>query len=82
VPRAVSVLWLDSGLHIDHGWASAATYKEGADLSRMTVLTVGLLMDENEDRILVGLNYDEAHEAWIGAQAIARSSIQKLEYLS
>lgn len=72
---AVSVTWLDSGVHIDHGWASAEKYCESTGLNGMTVHTVGILMHEDEDTVMVGLSYDPTHDTWFGAQLIARQNI-------
>ena len=81
-PPMVRVTWLDSGMHIDHGWAPRSQYIEGVLLDRMHVTTVGMLMAEDEDTVLLGLNYDPAHDAWIGAQVISKGSIISREELN
>lgn len=77
----VMITWIDSGLHLDYGWDTKERYMEDTGLDRLVVKTVGLLMDENEESVVVGLNHDEAHDRWIGAQLIARNSILKLTRL-
>ena len=73
------VVWLDSGAHVDHGWAPAAEHwREG--LSRH-VTTVGMLMQEDDDTVAVGLNYDPDTENWYGVQLIYRPTIQSITYL-
>lgn len=77
----VKITWLDSGMHIDHGWNSADKYLGDVDINKMAVITVGLLMQSTEEIIAVGMNHDEAHDAWIGVQIIATSNVLSMEYL-
>lgn len=81
MPSMVHVEWIDSGMHMDHGWASQNEYMARASMDRLTVHTVGLLMQNGSDLVLIGLNYDPAHDAWIGVQAIQRSNIISMEML-
>ncbi len=69
----VRVVWLDSGAHVDHGWASAAQYMS-TDLSRK-VTTVGMLVDESDDVVAVGLNFDPDTDNWFGVELIYRPTI-------
>jgi len=80
-PPIYKVVWLDSGMHIDHGWASRETYLEQANLNRMEVVSVGMLMDKADDTVALGFNYDPQHDTWIGAQLIARQNIISMEEL-
>jgi hypothetical protein len=70
----VEVIWLDSGAHVDHGWASAA--KHWAEGLSRSVRTVGMLMQEDEDTLAVGLNYDPSNGSWYGVQLIYRPTVQ------
>lgn len=75
------VVWLDSGLHKDLGWASADEYLRDAGLASMTVITVGMLMHEDPDIVVLGLNHDPNHDTWIAAQMIARANVISVERL-
>jgi len=77
--RYVKVVWLDSGAHVDHGWASAKTHMQEG-LSRQ-VTTVGLLMEKSDDVIAVGLNYDPDTENWFGVELIYLPNVQSITYL-
>jgi hypothetical protein len=79
--RMAYVRWIDSGMHSDYGWAPAEKYIENADLHRMECVTVGIIMHEDEDIIVVALSHDPAHDKWISAQLIHKQSIQDLLYL-
>lgn len=81
-PEMYRVVWLDSGIHKDLGWASAADYMEGTGLAEMTVTTVGMIMHEDDDIVTLGLNYDPNHDNWIGVQLIARQNIISVERLT
>jgi hypothetical protein len=78
----VAVTWLDSGTHIDHGWASRDTYLKGTDIVRNTVTTVGLLMHKDDESVVVGLTYDPSHDHWYGAQLIALQNVHRIDYLT
>lgn len=75
------ITWYDSGMHLDEGWATADKYTEDIDLDRLLVVTVGMLMHEDDDVVVLGLSYDPAHENWYGAQLIMKLNIQKREVL-
>ncbi len=77
----VRVTWVDSGMHIDHGWASAETYREGTTVDRMSVTTVGMLVAEEADTLLVALNHDPAHDTYLSMQLILRSDVISFERL-
>lgn len=79
LPAMAKVTWLDSGAHVDHGWASAKTHwAEG--LSR-NVVTVGQVMQEDDEVIAIGLNYDPDTENWYGVQLIYKPTIKSIEML-
>jgi xanthine/CO dehydrogenase XdhC/CoxF family maturation factor len=81
VSKFVRVIWLDSGMHMDYGWDKRERYLADANLGRMEVTTVGILMHEDEETVVVALNHDKAHDTWIGAQVIARQSIITMDLL-
>lgn len=80
-PRIARITWLDTGAHVDYGWASKEKYMEGLNKDQMYVTTVGMLIDEDDDIILVGLSYEPVAKKWYGGQAIHKSSIKGIEWL-
>lgn len=79
--RMVYVRWVDSGMHSDYGWDTAAKYLDRASLRQMECVTVGILMHEDEDIIAVALSHDPEHDKWISAQLIHKQAIKDLQYL-
>ena len=75
----VKVEWIDSGTHVDHGWASAEKYMDDATPSLVT--TIGTLMDENEEVVAVALSHID-QKLWYSAELIARSNIVSFTLLS
>lgn len=75
-PRMVEVVWVDSGMHIDHGWASTEKYLTNIGLDRMTVRTVGIRVHEDDEALLVALSHDPAHDKWQGMQLILKDNIR------
>lgn len=80
--KYVEVIWIDSGMHVDYGWATTEKYKEGTTLDKMRVTTVGMLIDLTPEIVLVGLCRDPAHDKWFGAQVIDRKAVEGFRYLS
>ena len=76
IPPFVKVVWLDSGAHIDMGWSAARSNWE-AGLSR-EVCTVGMLMQEEDDVVAVGLNFDPSTGNWYSVQLIYKPTIQSI----
>ena len=80
--RPVAVRWLDSGMHIDKGWASLEDYRKDTSTQRMTVVTVGILMHEDEETLLIGQSFDPAHDHWVGGQLIVKENIIDRNWLT
>jgi hypothetical protein len=80
-PRIVRVTWLDTGAHVDYGWAKKEKYMENLNKDQMLVQTVGMVIDEDDDIILVGLSYEPVGRQWYGGQAIHKSAIKRVEWL-
>lgn len=78
----ILVRWIDSGMHVDHGWDTLDKYKEDIESMCLTVETVGKLMHETDDALMVGLTHDPTRSAWYGAQIICKSNIIEVVYLS
>jgi hypothetical protein len=77
----VSVTWIDSGTHIDHGWEKKEKYLEGLT-PKNTVQTVGIKMHEDEETIVVALSYDLVRDAWYGAEMILKQNVLAIDPLT
>lgn len=73
--EVIYVRWVDSGMHLDHGWASREDYTARAGTDRLEVESVGFLMDENDEVIVLGQCFDASGNLWNGAQLIHKPSI-------
>lgn len=77
----VSVQWIDSGIHIDDGWAPIAEYIAKAASQMGEVETVGTLIGVTDDALIVGLSVDGKNDTVFGAQVIMRSNITVVSVL-
>lgn len=85
-PTMVRVEWIDSGMSRANGWESLEKCIEGLGLAAapvrsMEVVTVGLLMHEDDDHIVVAQSYDRHNESWFSTQVIWRPALVKMEPL-
>lgn len=82
--RIVRVRWLDSGAHLDfdRGWRTLTEFMEKAALGTMEAETVGYLMHEDDDVILLGQTHNPTGDNWVGAQMIAKRNVLSREYLA
>lgn len=79
-PTPVLVEWADTGEYRGGEWATGAEHAAAlAGPDRELVRTVGYLMHEDEDRLLVALNYDKANDQYLGVQCI---NIQAVQYMA
>ena len=69
------VEWIDSGLHIDEGWAKLEVYKSVAKGWNGRVTTVGFPIYEDDQVLVLALSRDNANDSYFGGQLIARDSI-------
>jgi hypothetical protein len=76
----VLVRWIDSGLFISDGWQQLTEVIGQATGSNMTVTTIGHLIHEDDEIVVVGLSLDKDNDAVFGAQTIAKMNI--IEYRS
>lgn len=75
------ITWIDSGMHLDEGWASTAVYAERAKNWNGEVVTVGTVFHEDDKVVVVGLSRDTGNGNWYGAQLIYKSCITEREEL-
>lgn len=74
--------WIDSGLHIDEGWASLEVYQSVAKGWDGTVTTIGFPIYEDDDRIVLALSRDHQRDHYYGAQLILKSCIKARDVLA
>lgn len=79
--RVEVVEWNDSGMQGDVGWKKAETFAAAMTVDKMLAHTVGFVMHEDEDVLLLGQTYDAAHDAYCGAMAILKRDILRRETL-
>lgn len=73
----LAVEWIDSGMHIDEGWAHLDVYRSVAKKWDGTVTTVGFPIYEDDERLVLALSRDHEREHCYGAQLIAKVSITR-----
>jgi hypothetical protein len=70
------VRWRDSGMHLaSDEWTSISRLRARAVVTGMEVTTVGIVVHEDDDVVVLGLSIDEAGGTVFGAQAIWKPSI-------
>lgn len=69
------IVWMDSGLSYASTWLDEQTIVERAQAWDGRVVTVGQVIWEGPDRILLGLSKDEEHGHWAGAFLIWKQAI-------
>jgi hypothetical protein len=70
------IRWRDSGMHLaSDEWTSIANLRARAVVSGMEVTTVGMLVHEDDDVVILGLSVDDAGGTVFGAQAIWKACI-------
>jgi hypothetical protein len=77
MPKAIEAIrWRDSGMQLaSDEWTAIASLRARAVISGMEVTTVGVLVHEDDDVVILGLSIDEAAGSVFGAQAIWKASI-------
>jgi hypothetical protein len=70
------IRWRDSGMHLaSEEWTSITRVRAQAVVSGMEVTTVGMLVHEDDDVVVLGLSVDETGGTVFGAQAILKACI-------
>lgn len=70
------VRWLDSGTHLHDGWMQLEVVQQQAKACLQEVETVGHVVFEDDEVIVLGLSIDEANNTVFGAQVIAKQNIR------
>jgi len=70
------IRWRDSGMHLaSDEWTAISRVRAEAGLTGMEVTTVGMLVHEDDDVVILGLSIDETGDTVFGAQAIWKACI-------
>lgn len=69
------VEWVDSGLSFASSWLDEATIIERAKEWHGIVVTVGQLIYEDDDKLVLGLSQDAETGNWAACFGIMKSSI-------
>lgn len=75
------VVWTDSGMFIDEGWASLSVYRSAAERWHGDVVTIGQPIYEDDRVLVLGLSHDRQTNNWYGAQLIAKQCIKERQAL-
>jgi hypothetical protein len=80
--KVVKVKWLDSGMHISDGWQPLLDAMGNFQMTDLHVTTVGILADENDEVLIVGLSQNEPNGHWFGLQIIVKQNVLEYEVLA
>lgn len=70
------IRWRDSGMHLaSEEWTSITRVRAQVSIAGMEVTTVGMLVHEDDDVVILGLSVDESSDTVFGAQAIWKACI-------
>lgn len=75
----VRIDWIDSGAFHQDGWQSKDAIIGSAGLS--TVVTVGEMFHEDEDKYYVALTVDEKNGQYFGTQVIWKNAVKWFSYV-
>lgn len=76
----LEVEWIDSGAARSDGWEPRQEMIDGLDISR-AVVTVGVLLLEDEDRIILAQTADDSSDTFFSAFCIWKPSIKRVTIL-
>jgi hypothetical protein len=76
VVRSEAIRWRDSGMQLaSDEWTSLTTLRARSVASALEVVTVGLLVHEDDEVVVLGLSLDKPGNSVFGAQLIWKSAI-------
>jgi hypothetical protein len=74
--RSEAIRWRDSGMQLaSDEWTSLTALRARSVASALEVTTVGLLVHEDDEVVVLGLSVDTPGDAVFGAQLIWKSAI-------
>lgn len=79
--RLERIVWVDSGLSFASTWLDHSTILERAKEWTGRIISVGRIVYEDEERIVLGVSYDAEHDNWASVFLIAKQSILAREKL-
>lgn len=74
-PVPLMVVWRDSGMQINEPWASTEVYQAYSRDWTGKVISVGMLLHEDDSVLVLGLSYDAEGDHWFSAQLIYKPDI-------
>lgn len=82
-PQMVRVEWIDSGMARTNGWEKAEDIIEGLRRTPefMRVVSVGLLLFQDEEQVILAQSYDAHNENFVNAHGIYRPNVISIEPL-
>lgn len=77
MPKGLEAIrWRDSGMQLaSDEWTPITSLRARSAIAGMEVITVGVLVHEDDDVVILGLSIDEAGGSVFGAQAIWKACI-------
>lgn len=76
--RLVKVEWVDSGAALYDGWEQPADMIERSKINDLMCMTVGFLLHEDEERVIVSLTWDSHHDAFVSGHNIFKPCIVRM----
>jgi hypothetical protein len=79
-PRLVVVEWLDSGMAIGGEWKTSGEFIEHVHESDniLLVTTLGYLLQEDDEHLIVAQSRDEHNDQYLNAQVIYRPCVREV----
>lgn len=77
----ILVEWTDSGMHLSEGWETVEKLVSRYRKHGSVVTTVGMLVHEDDEVLVVGLSHDLGNDTYFGAQVIHRAAIRRTQEL-
>ena len=75
--KAEYVEWRDSGMFQADGWQKRWEFTQAKGDLHTPARSVGFVLHEDKDTLILSTTHDKAHDAYFGAQFIAKSNIVK-----
>ena len=79
--RLARIVWVDSGLSFASTWLEHSTIVERAMEWTGKIVSVGRVVYEDNERVVLGISYDQENDNWASVFLIAKQSILTRESL-
>jgi len=83
-PRLVLVEWIDSGMAIGQTWKKPDAFVEEVheNSNFLLVTTVGYLLHEDDEHLVLAQSRDQHNDQYLNAQVIYRPCVQKIRNIT